>query len=108
MIATVMRIGWLNLVRDRVALAMTFVLPAAFFSIFQVVFGSQGGRGEVRPLRIALVDQDGSEASRAFAAALREEKALRLVTTAKARRASPNGARSDARPRTRAGAGARR
>ncbi|HEY8234581.1 MAG TPA: ABC transporter permease [Vicinamibacteria bacterium] len=88
MIATVMRIGWLNLVRDRVALAMTFVLPVAFFSIFQVVFGSQGGRGEVRPLRVALVDQDGSEASQAFAAALQQEKALRLVTTARARRAS--------------------
>jgi len=88
MIATVMRIGWLSLVRDRVALAMTFVLPAAFFSIFQLVFGTQGGRGEVRPLRVALVDQDASEASRAFAAALEKEKALRLLTTARPRHAA--------------------
>ena len=34
MILTVMRIAWLNLRRDRVAQAMTFVLPIAFFSIF--------------------------------------------------------------------------
>ena len=88
MIGTVLRIGFLNLVRDRVALAMTFLLPAAFFSVFQIVFGSQGGRGEVRPLRVAIVDEDGSASSRALVAALQKEKALRLVTDARPRHAA--------------------
>jgi ABC-2 type transport system permease protein len=86
-IGTVLRIGWLSLVRDRVALAMSFLLPAAFFSVFQVVFGSQGGRGELRPLRVVVVDEDASASSRALVAALEEEKALRLVADARPRHA---------------------
>ena len=90
MIGTVLRIGWLSLVRDRVALAMSFLLPAAFFSVFQVVFGSQGGRGELRPLRVVVVDEDASASSRALVAALEEEKALRLVADARPRHAPSN------------------
>jgi ABC-2 type transport system permease protein len=89
-IATVMRIAWLNLRRDRVAQAMSFLLPIAFFSIFALVFGNQG-RANTRPLRVALVDEDRSEASRAFVSALGKEDALRLVATARPRQA-PQGA----------------
>ena len=39
---TLMRIAWTNLKRDRVAQAMTFLLPIIFFSIFATVFGNQG------------------------------------------------------------------
>lgn len=84
MIATVLRIGWLNLSRDRVAQAMAFLLPLAFFSIFALVFGQQGRR-DAHPVKVALVDEDGSESSRAFVAALGKETALRLVTTARPR-----------------------
>jgi ABC-2 type transport system permease protein len=55
MIGTVLRISWLNLRRDRVAQAMTFLLPLAFFSIFALVFGrfdppgtGEGARAHVR------------------------------------------------------------
>ena len=41
MILTLLTAGWLNLSRDRVALALTFVLPILFFSIFAAVFGGQ-------------------------------------------------------------------
>ena len=34
MIRTMMRLGWLNLRRDYVALGLTFLLPVIFFSIF--------------------------------------------------------------------------
>lgn len=91
MIATVMRIAWLNLSRDRVAQAMSFVLPLAFFSIFALVFGNQG-RGDARPVRLAAVDEDGSEGSRAFVAALAKESALRVVTEARPRRAGRDAA----------------
>jgi ABC-2 type transport system permease protein len=89
MIGTVLRISWLNLSRDRVAQAMTFLLPLAFFSIFALVFGSQGRR-EIPPVKLALVDEDGSAASRAFGAALEKESAVSLVTQAKPRGAARN------------------
>ncbi len=80
MIRTVLRISYLNLKRDRVALLLTFVLPIAFFSIFAGVFGSQGGSGTSR-VKVALVDQDHSEASTRFVAELMKDPGLRVTTT---------------------------
>ena len=80
MIATLLRISWTNLKRDRVAQALTFLLPILFFSIFASVFGNQGGNSTSK-IRIAVVDEDGSEFSRRVAAGLKAEKALRARTT---------------------------
>ena len=41
MIATLLRVSRISLSRDRVAQAMSFLLPIAFFSIFALVFGQQ-------------------------------------------------------------------
>jgi ABC-2 type transport system permease protein len=75
--ATLLRIAWLNLKRDRVAQAMTFLLPIVFFSIFAMVFGRQTGGGTPR-VTIAIVDDDRSEFSRRVAEALAKEPALRV------------------------------
>jgi ABC-2 type transport system permease protein len=80
MITTLLRISWTNLKRDRVAQALTFLLPILFFSIFASVFGNQGGNSTSK-IRIAVVDEDGSEFSRRVAAGLKAEKALRARTT---------------------------
>ena len=80
MITTLLRISWTNLKRDRVAQALTFLLPVLFFSIFASVFGNQGGNSTAR-VRIAVVDEDGSELSRRIVEALKEETALRVRTT---------------------------
>ena len=61
MIITLLKAGWLNLKRDRVAQALTFVLPILFFSIFASVFGGQGYR--TSRIRVAVVDEDRSELS---------------------------------------------
>ncbi len=82
MIATVLRIAWINLSRDRVAQAMTFLLPVAFFSIFALAFG-QPPRRDANPVRVAVVDEDGSDASRGFVRALEKETALRVVANAR-------------------------
>ena len=81
MIGMLLRIGFLNLSRDRVALMLKFLLPIIFFSIFAAVFG---GRGDAQTARInvAVVDQDHSEFSSRFVAGLRNEKGLRVRTTA--------------------------
>jgi ABC-2 type transport system permease protein len=81
-IATVMRIALLSLRRDRVAQAMTFVLPIVFFSIFAAVFGGRGEQPTPR-VEIAVVDEDRSELSGRLAAALAKEPTLKVRTTVK-------------------------
>ena len=54
----------LTLVRDRAALVMAFVLPAAFFVIFALIFvGASGGDITVR---LAISDEQASDASTRF------------------------------------------
>ncbi len=78
---TLLRIGFINLRRDRVAQALTFVLPIVFFSIFATVFGGQQNAATSR-IRIAVVDEDRTEMSARLVQGLRNEKALRVRTTA--------------------------
>lgn len=77
---TLMWVGWTNLRRDRVAQALTFLLPIVFFSIFASVFGGQGDAATAR-IRIAVVDEDHSEVSARLIEGLRNEQGLRTQTT---------------------------
>ena len=79
MILTLLKAGWLNLKRDRVAQALTFLLPIVFFSIFASVFGGQGGDTTPR-IRVAVVDEDGSEFSRRVVEGMKKEDGLRVQT----------------------------
>ncbi len=80
MILTVVRVCWLGLLRDRVALGLTFVLPVVFFSIFAWVFGQQE-RGLTKQLEVGLVDEDQSEASRRLYELLRTDPSIDARTT---------------------------
>src|SRR5258708_7122182 len=80
MVTTLVRMSWTNLKRDRVAQALTFLLPVLFFSIFASVFGSQGRDGTSR-VRIAVVDEDGSDFSHRIVQGLKAEKALAVRAT---------------------------
>jgi ABC-2 type transport system permease protein len=80
MILTLVRVSWTNLKRDRVAQMLTFLLPILFFSIFAMVFGNQG-RDTTSRIRVAVVDEDGSEFSRRVVKGLQEEKSLRVRST---------------------------
>jgi len=88
MITTLLRISWTNLKRDRVAQALTFLLPILFFSIFASVFGNQGRESTAR-VRIAVLDEDGSELSRRIVEGLKAEKALAVRLTADAAGTGP-------------------
>ena len=77
---TLLRIGWINLKRDRVAQALTFLLPIVFFSIFASVFGNQGEDRTPR-IRVAVVDEDGTDFSRRVVEGLKNETGLRVRTT---------------------------
>jgi ABC-2 type transport system permease protein len=78
---TLLRIGWTNLRRDRVAQALTFILPVVFFSIFATVFGGQGDAQTAR-IRAAVVDEDRSDFSARLIDGLRKESGLRVRMTA--------------------------
>ncbi len=79
MIATLLRVALIGLRRDRVMQVMTFLLPILFFSIFAAVFNQQA-RATTARVRVALVDEDGSEASSRLVAALRDETGLEVLT----------------------------
>jgi ABC-2 type transport system permease protein len=79
MIATLLRIGLLNLRRDRVAQALTFLLPIMFFSIFASVFGNQ--RNATDRISVPVADEDQTDYSRKLVKALKAEGALRIQTT---------------------------
>jgi ABC-2 type transport system permease protein len=68
----------LALRRDRGALVLSFVLPLAFFSIFATIFGKQN---DTTPkVKVILVDEDRSEASRDLVNGLKSETSLVVMT----------------------------
>lgn len=93
MIPTLFRIALLNLRRDRVVQAMTFLLPIAFFSIFAGIFGSQG-RDVTSRIHVAIVDEDMSDVSGRLVDALRRETGLRIQTRARRPGEPPDTART--------------
>jgi ABC-2 type transport system permease protein len=81
MIASIVKAGWMNLRRDRAALMLSFIVPIVFFSIFATVFGKRDSGTE--KIKLAVVDEDHSERSKALLAGLRAETALRVVEAPK-------------------------
>jgi ABC-2 type transport system permease protein len=92
MIATLMRINWINLKRDYVALGLVFVLPLVFFSIFASIFGGAGSGGgdTANSFRIVVVDEDQTEISKRFAKAIDDQDALSVATARDSRDGIPN------------------
>jgi ABC-2 type transport system permease protein len=76
---TLVRVSWTSLTRDRVAQALTFLLPIMFFSIFALVFGNQAD--PTSRVRVAVVDEDQSDYSSQLVAALEQEGGLRVQRT---------------------------
>ena len=91
MIFQVARTALLALRRDRGALVLSFVLPLAFFSIFATIFGRQGD--STPKVKVILVDEDQSEASRDLVNGLKSETSLVVMTApaAKSKNAPPPG-----------------
>ncbi len=77
-ILSIVRTGLISLRRDRGALALSFILPIAFFTIFAVIFG---GRRDATPkVRVLLVDEDHSAASQRLIQGLTRETSLSVKT----------------------------
>ena len=78
-IGPILRTAFLNVRRDRVVLAMVFVLPVMFFSIFATVFGNQ--RDSTSKIHVAVADLDQSDYSKKLVAALAAEGGLIVRST---------------------------
>ncbi|HEY3704692.1 MAG TPA: ABC transporter permease [Terracidiphilus sp.] len=78
MIVPIVRTAITGLRRDRAALALSFVLPIGFFSIFAFIFGSQ--HDTIPQVHLIVVDEDHSSASRSLVRGLESEGSL-VVTT---------------------------
>ena len=78
MIIPIVRTAIVSLRRDRAALALSFILPIAFFSIFAVIFGGQ--HDSTAKISVILVDEDQSRASLDLVRGLRREESLAIRT----------------------------
>lgn len=77
MILSVVRASWTMLRRDRAAIALSFVVPIVFFSIFALIFGGQRDSA-TRKVRLLVVDEDRSPRSERLLEALGRETAIDL------------------------------
>jgi ABC-2 type transport system permease protein len=82
MIGTLLRIHWINLSRDRVGQMLSFVVPAAFFTIFALVFGN-ANRGGTGRIHVAVVDESHTAVSARLVRALKAEKGMVAITRAR-------------------------
>jgi ABC-2 type transport system permease protein len=74
LIFPIVRTALIALRRDRGALALSFILPIAFFTIFAVIFG--GRRDHTPKVRVLVVDEDHSAASQKLIQGLEREGSL--------------------------------
>ena len=90
MILPIIRTAIVSLRRDRAALALSFILPISFFSIFAAIFGGQ--RDATPKIHVILVDEDQSTASQQLVHALQRESSLVIMTrpTSKDKTATPD------------------
>jgi len=77
-ISSIVRTAFVSLRRDSGALALSFVLPVVFFSIFAVIFG--GRRDSTPKIKVIVVDEDHSRVSQRLAQGLKQEGSLVVKT----------------------------
>lgn len=78
MIFAIARTALTGLRRDRASLALSFVLPIAFFTIFAMVFSGQ--HDTIPRVHLIVVDEDHSAASRDLVRGLQREGSLQVST----------------------------
>ena len=84
----IIQTAFASLRRDKAALALAFILPIGFFTIFAIIFG--GMHDTVPRVKIIVVDEDHSEASQSLVNALLHEDTLIVFTHPDASKAQPN------------------
>jgi ABC-2 type transport system permease protein len=78
MISAIVRTAIVSLRRDRAALALSFILPVVFFSIFASIFG--GSHNATPKVSVLVVDEDHTRASQRLVKGLQSEGSLVVKT----------------------------
>jgi ABC-2 type transport system permease protein len=78
LISAIVRTAMMGLRRDRGALALSFILPVVFFSIFAVIFG--GRRDSTPRVSVLVVDEDHSTTSQRLVQGFQRESSLVVKT----------------------------
>ena len=78
LIFAIVHTAMLSLRRDRGALALSFILPVVFFSIFAVIFG--GRRDSTPKVSVIIVDEDHSRASQRLVKDFQSKGSLTVKT----------------------------
>jgi ABC-2 type transport system permease protein len=78
LIFAIVHTAMVSLRRDRGALALSFILPVVFFSIFAVIFG--GRRDSTPKVSVIMVDEDHSRASQRLVKGFQSEGSLTVKT----------------------------
>jgi ABC-2 type transport system permease protein len=78
MIFPIVQTAIASLRRDRGALALSFILPVVFFSIFAVIFGGRGNGP--RKVKVIVADEDRSRASEQLVKGLEGENTVAVMT----------------------------
>jgi ABC-2 type transport system permease protein len=84
LILSIVRTSLVALRRDRGALALSFILPITFFSIFAVIFG--GHRDSTPKITVNFTDEDHSTASQRLLKGMQAEGSLTVMTRPAARK----------------------
>lgn len=79
MIWTVIQTSWRRLRNNRAELALTFIVPMVFFSIFAVIFGSRDSASSTPKIKVALCNEAGSALANRSIELLAEQKSLRIT-----------------------------
>ncbi|MBU0719339.1 MAG: ABC transporter permease, partial [Planctomycetes bacterium] len=72
------------LVRDRAGFIFVFFFPLVYCMFFGAIFSGSGGGGVRSAMKIAVVDEDGTEGSRAFIKTLEDAAELEVTLTDRA------------------------
>ncbi len=81
MLGTVLRTSWIEFSRDRPAQMLSFILPIAFFTVFAVIFGGMDSSDAMSKIKVAVADEDHSEASTRIIRWLNDEGTMQIVAT---------------------------
>jgi ABC-2 type transport system permease protein len=73
--------GLARFLRNRTAVALTFIVPIAMIYIFGHVFGLNRKDSGPSGIRLAVVDERGSAATKKLVDVLKAEKAFQVITT---------------------------
>jgi ABC-2 type transport system permease protein len=79
MIWLIVRISALRLWHNKAELALTFIVPIFFFSIFAMIFGSRERSGATASIKVAVADNAKSAASEELIEQLRTNGTLRFI-----------------------------